>query len=55
LARQEFAQEYGGFMELMYLLCKGDFFKMEAIDKWDTEKFLYLGQYLLKKKNIENL
>jgi len=53
LARQEFAQEYGGFMELMYLLCKGDFETMESKDKWPTEKFLYLGEYLLRKRNTE--
>jgi len=55
LARKEFAEDYGGFMELMYLLCKGDFSKMKDFDKWKTSEFLYLGEYLLRKKNVENM
>jgi len=55
LARKEFTEHYGGFMEIMYLLCKGDFAKMEEVDKWKTSKFLYLGEYLLRKKNVENI
>jgi hypothetical protein len=54
IAREEFAKHYGAYMEIMYSLCKGDFLKMNQIEKWETEKFLFLGEYLIRKKDVEN-
>lgn len=51
---QEFTEEYGAYMEMIYimtggnLLLKGDVFKMPA------HSFLFDVQYLLRKRKIEN-
>jgi hypothetical protein len=42
-------------MELMYLISKGDFTKIEEVSSWSTEKFLSLGEYLLRKRIVENI
>lgn len=42
-------------MEMAYLICKGDFLKLDDITSWDTEKFLSLGEYLVRKRIVENL
>jgi hypothetical protein len=42
-------------MELMYLISKGDFTKIEEVSSWGTEKFLSLGEYLLRKRIVENI
>ena len=55
-------------MELAYLLCRGDFTKLDesisifgikiyswGILHWDLERFLYQGEYLLRKKIVENI
>lgn len=55
LARQEFAEDYGGFVELIYLICTRLGYKIEEVDNWKTDKFLSLGQYLYRKNNIENM
>lgn len=55
MARQDFAKHYGGFMELMYLVCQGDFDKMATVDKWQTQKFLFLAEYLKRKRDVENI
>lgn len=55
LARKDFAEHYGGFMELMYLVCGGDFLKMKEWDKSKTEVFLYIGEYLKRKRDTENM
>ena len=46
---------YGGYVEIIYLLCNGDLTKADDVLKWDIERFLYQGEYLLRKKIIENL
>ena len=55
MARKEFAEDYGSFIELMYLITRGDFLKMKQVDDWKTVQFLFLGEYLLRKKNVENM
>ena len=42
-------------MEITYLLCEGDFTKIDEILNWNTEKFLTLGEYLLRKRIVENI
>lgn len=42
-------------MEIAYLLTKGDFTKFEEVLNWNTHRFLFQGEYLLRKKIIENL
>jgi hypothetical protein len=55
IARNEFATYYGSYIEMVYTICKGDFTKIDEITKWKTEKFLFLGEYLIRKKDIESL
>ena len=42
-------------MEIVYLLTGGDLTKLEEVLNWDTEKFLTLGEYLLRKRIVENI
>jgi hypothetical protein len=53
--RQEFAEYYGAYMEMVYLLSNGDLTKLDEIMNWDTEKFLTLGEYMLRKKIVEKI
>lgn len=53
--RRDFAEYYGGYMELIYLLTGGDFTKFDEIMNWDLERFLFQGEYLLRKKIVENI
>jgi hypothetical protein len=53
--RQEFAQHYGGYIEMTYLIAGGDVSKFEAITNWSLDKFLFLGEYCLRKRTVENL
>jgi hypothetical protein len=55
LAMAEFTEHYGGYMELTYMLLAGDFLKYEKLMNMKTEEFLFFGEYLLRKRNIENL
>ncbi len=52
---REFEQHYGGYMELVYLLTNGDFTKMDEVTEWSLERFLFQGEYLLRKKRIESI
>jgi hypothetical protein len=42
-------------MEIMFLLTKGNFEKIDEISSWNTEKFLTLGEYLLRKRIVESI
>jgi hypothetical protein len=46
---------YGGYVEIIYLLCSADLTKSDEVLNWDIERFLYQGEYLLRKKIVENL
>lgn len=52
--RKEFAEHYGGYMEIIYLLTKGDFTKFDEVVSWDLHRFLFQGEYLLRKRIVEN-
>lgn len=53
--RKEFAQHYGGYMEIFYLLSNSDFSKFDEIMNWEVQRFLFQGEYLLRKKTVEQL
>ncbi len=55
IARSAFAEHYGSYMEMIYVLCKGDFTKFPEIIEWDLHRFLFQAEYLIRKKDIENL
>ncbi len=51
--REQFTADYGDMMELVYLLCGGDMLKEPEVSKMHFEDFLTKGQYLLRKRAIE--
>ena len=53
--RQDFATHYGGYMEMTYLIAGGDVSKFEEITNWSLEKYLFLGEYCLRKRVVERL
>ncbi len=53
--QKDFAQDYGGYMELAYLLTKGNFLLLDEVTKWPLERFLFQAEYLLRKKRIESI
>jgi hypothetical protein len=53
--RQEFANHYGGYIEMTYLIAGGDVSKFEDITSWNLDKYLFLGEYCLRKRIVEGL
>ena len=53
--RTEFAETYGGYVELIYVVCTNFNYKPEEVYQLKTEFFLYWGNYLLHKKFVENI
>ena len=53
--RQEFAQDYGLYTEMIYLMCKGDVLKVDELMHMKCEQFLFWGEYLLRKKIVESI
>lgn len=55
IERQEFAEHYGGYAEMTYLVSKGVVGDHKKIWEWDLDYFLFWGEYLLRKRDVENL
>lgn len=55
MERDKFVQDYGAYMEMVYICCKQDPMKSDIIFKWNTKKFLFWSEYLLRKRTVENL
>lgn len=55
LERENFALTYGGYMEMVYLCSGMNPQRWEEVFKWETNKFLFLSEYLLRKRTVENL
>jgi len=53
--RKAFNEHYGGYMEMFYLLTAGDFTKIPEVEKWNTDRFLFQSEYLLRKRLVENI
>lgn len=53
--RQDFAEHYGGYIEMTYLIAGGDVSRFDEITGWDLDKYLFLGEYCLRKRTVENL
>lgn len=53
--RQDFAKHYGGYIEMTYLIAGGDVSKIDEITDWSLEKYLFLGEYCLRKRIVEGL
>lgn len=55
LERTAFAEHYGPYIEMVYIVCKGDFTKFEEVVAWNLHRFLFQSEYLIRKRDIENL
>ena len=53
--RKEFAEMYGGYVELVYLLCSSLKYKPNEVLEMKLQDFLFWGNYLLHKKFVENI
>jgi hypothetical protein len=52
---QAFMEHYGGYMEIVYLLTGGYLIDSDSVFEWELHRFLFQGEYLLRKKDVENL
>mgnify|MGYP003632827931 CR=1 FL=1 len=53
--RQAFADMYGGYMEITYLLTNGHAKDEELVWSWGINRFLFRGEYSLRKRDVENI
>ena len=53
--RKEFAEMYGGYVELVYLICQSFKYKPDEVLDMKLQDFLFWGNYLLHKKFVENI
>lgn len=53
--RQAFAELYGGYMEITYLLTNGHALDEERVWDWGLNRFLFRGEYALRKRDVENI
>jgi hypothetical protein len=53
--RQAFADMYGGYMEITYLLTNGHALDEERVWSWGVNRFLFRGEYALRKRDVENI
>ena len=53
--RKEFVEMYGGYVELVYLLCSAFGYKPDEVLQMKTQDFLFWANYLLHKKYVENI
>ena len=51
--KDQFVQDYGVYMEMIYIVCGGDLLKMDEVFKLPAHKFLFISEYLIRKRNIE--
>jgi hypothetical protein len=55
IERKAFNEHYGGYIEMIYLITNGDFTKMDLILEWNTERFLFQAEYLIRKRIVEQM
>lgn len=53
--RDEFQKDYGAYAEITYLLSKGDAMKFDEINQMILKDYLSLGEYLIRKRAVENI
>ena len=53
--RREFAEHYGGYAEMTYLIANGMVKDFKDVWLWDLDYFLFWGEYLLRKRDVQNL
>jgi hypothetical protein len=55
IERKEFAEHYGGYAEMTYLMGGGKVKDFKEIWSWDLDYFLFWGEYFLRKRDVENI
>jgi len=55
IERENFAKDYGAYMEMVYLCSGMNPINWEKVFDWETTKFLFLSEYLVRKRTVENL
>lgn len=55
IERQEFAEHYGGYAEMVYLIAGATNRDFQDVFKDEVNYFLFWGEYLLRKRDVENL
>ena len=53
--RKEFAQDYGGYTEMVYLISTTFAYKPDEVMELNVLSYLFWGEYLLRKKITENI
>ena len=53
--KEDFTEDYGGYLELIYLITNGDLLKANSVYEMPAHEFLFYCQYLLRKRKIENM
>lgn len=53
--RKEFVEEFGSWVVLMDVACKGRLADYKAVEKWKLGEFLFWANYLTGQKIIENV
>ncbi len=55
IERENFAKDYGAYMEMVYLCSGMNPLKFDDVFKWETRRFLFIAEYLVRKRTVENL
>ena len=55
IERENFAKDYGGYMEMVYICATFEGVSPKVVFEYDTKYFLFWSEYLLRKKTVENL
>ena len=55
IERENFAKDYGGYMEMVYICSTFENTSPKKVFDWDTDYFLFWSEYLLRKRTVENL
>lgn len=55
IERDNFTKHYGSYIELVYLIANCNALNFKQVYEMDYKEFLFLGEYLLRKKYVEAL
>jgi hypothetical protein len=53
--REQFLQDYGAYMEMVYILTGGNLLLDNQVYSLPATEFLFKSEYLLRKRKIENI
>lgn len=52
--REQFVEDYGVYMEMIYIVLNGDLTRMDEIFKMDAHRLVFLAEYLIRKRKVES-